>query len=151
MSKLTRCKNPRTSRNFLAPGTTLRITLFIITLFVFGLAHIHLQFRITRMNNEMVPLQDQQQLLLSSINELRHGNEVLKNPSRLYDYAIEELRLQPCAPDRREAMQMDRDTYMRYVLHRRKPDPDRDSHKQLAWVQNLGEQLGWVSRAEAGD
>jgi len=151
MSRLSPCPNPQATQVFLAPGLVVRTTSLIISLFLFGMAHIHLQFQITRMNNEMVPLQDQQQLLLSSINELRHENEALQNPSRLYDYAVDELKLEACAPDRRQVIKFDRRAYMRYALHSGRQRSDIGNHGRLEWFQNLSEHMGWVGRAEAGD
>ncbi len=152
MSKLSPVRqNPQAKQAFLAPGLVVRTTSLIISMFLFGMAHIHLQFQITRMNNEMVPLQDQQQLLLSSINELRHENEALQNPSGLYDYAVDELKLEACAPDRRQVIKFDRRTYMRYALHSGRQRSGIDNHGHLEWFQNLSEQMGWISRAEAGD
>ena len=81
MSRFTKCQPAARRPNALPPTTVFKIMLVLTVVLGFGVAHIHLRVRLSRLRRDISTLQSDQGRLLSEINGVRTENEALKTPN----------------------------------------------------------------------
>lgn len=151
MSKISRCKQKHTAPSKISLGLIGRVVLVLVIVLGAALAQLHLQFSIDRMNASMVPMNELEGELQSRVNNLEKEYKSLSQATRLWA-AAEEFNLTRSDP-RREVLEIDRETYMRYamarqVMEREVVPGDSIGESRVAWLSEFGRRF--VSDAYAG-
>lgn len=168
MSTLTTCTQEFHRLPALTLGSFLRALTIAAVAVTFGVAHLQLQFSTDRVARETNKLQTLSSKLQSENHALLGQNEALKQPDRLLAYALHEVGMVAFSPQERESIRMDRATWGRYAIaraerqdRRMKPaagssaaaaaaEAEQSDAEREVWLAALGEQIGLVGQAQAG-
>lgn len=156
MSALTTCTQEFRRTPALTLGAFARLLMLSVLAIGFGVAHLHLQFATDRLARETHKMQTLASKLQSENHALQGQNEALKQPDRLLAYAQHEVGMVAFSPQERETLKIDRATWSRYALaraertERRVKSNDPAEAEREVWLAALGEQIGLVGQAQAG-
>lgn len=145
---LSRCPEYDVAPCMLSPRFFAAVFMVLAIALGFGLAHLHLRFRIDQIQAETVRLQTIHSTLHSDINALKSRNEAIKHPEHLFEYAQAELNMQPFSQTQAERLCVPEPIRHRYALARANASTN-PTNEPGPWFESVGERIGLMGRAMA--